>query len=127
MRVIPYRKLWAGLLLLIVLSPIGLVLPESLNASGAWGEWSAEELRTMLGYVPVGLAQLEKVWKALLPGYAIPGMEKPWQARLAYLVSGIVGAGVVLVIALALGRRLTGQQCPAATPSGRSFQPTLKR
>ncbi len=107
MKPIPHRRLWAGLALLILLTPVGLMLPESFQAQGAWGEWGAEELRTLLGYVPARLGQLDKFWRALLPGYAIPGMDKPWQTRLAYIGSGVLGAGVILAVALYLGKRLT--------------------
>ena len=69
-----YHKLWLGLGLLILMSPLGVLLPKLAKAGGAWGEWSVEELRSLLGYVPLRLGQLRGVWAALLPDYSIPGM-----------------------------------------------------
>ncbi len=101
------KKLWIGLGLLILLSPLGLILPEAFKADAAWGEWGADELKSMLGYVPEKLARLEGLWKAIFPDYSIAGMEKPWQAKLAYLLSGILGAGIIVLICFYLGRWLS--------------------
>jgi len=32
-------KLWIGIGALIVLSPLGLILPDQFKAGSAWGEW----------------------------------------------------------------------------------------
>jgi len=101
------RKLWLGLGLLILLSPAGVILPEAFNANGAWGEWRVEELQRMQDSVPAKLAQLNGLWKALLPDYAIPGMNEPWQLGLGYVGSAVLGAGLILVLAFGLGKRLS--------------------
>ncbi len=100
------KKLWIGLILLVLLSPVGLILPEKLNARGAWGEWGAQEIRTLVGYVPERMGRLQGLWKGLLPNYGMPGLEKPWQVHLAYIASGLVGVLIILVICLHLGKRL---------------------
>ena len=66
------RKLWIGLGALIVLSPLGLILPARFGAGTAWGEWSAEELRKLVGYVPKGMSA---GWNAPLPDYVARGRE----------------------------------------------------
>jgi hypothetical protein len=114
MKPITFRKLWAGLVLMLLLSPLGLMLPGLFQADGAWGEWGAQELRVRLGYVPAKLAQLEGVWKSVLPAYAIPGLNKPWQVQLAYLGSGFLGAGLVggLTFGFARWVTMTGRKHP---------------
>jgi cobalt/nickel transport protein len=102
-----FRKLWFGLIVLVLLTPLGIILPEKLKAGGAWGEWSAREVQTLTGYLPAGLAKLEGLWKALFPDYEIPGMHGTWPARLAYFLTGGIGAGVVLVIGFGLGKWLS--------------------
>jgi cobalt/nickel transport protein len=102
-----YHKLWLGLGLLILMSPLGVLLPKLAKAGGAWGEWSVEELRSLLGYVPLRLGQLRGVWAALLPDYSIPGMQRPWQAKLAYLLCTLIGTGVVVAVCLVLGKWLS--------------------
>ncbi len=38
-------KLWIGLAVLIVLSPLGLILPERFKAGDAWGEWGTDGVK----------------------------------------------------------------------------------
>ena len=102
-----YRKLWVGLGLLILISPVGLLLPELAKAGGAWGEWGGNDLRSRLGYVPKKLEALQGFWKAILHDYSIAGLQKPWQAKIAYLVCGAIGASVIVAICLALGKWLS--------------------
>jgi len=47
-----YRKLIIGLAVLIILTPLGLI-----TQNPAWGEWSEEELATMIGFVPKGIKE----------------------------------------------------------------------
>jgi len=91
------NKLWIGLGILALLSPLGLL------ASGtAWGEWGADEFSDMLGYVPQGLAKFAEIWSAPLPDYTIPGLgDVP-----GYILSAIVGMALVVILTWGLGRFL---------------------
>jgi len=100
-----HRKLWIGLLVLSVLSPLGLLLPAWLGAGSAWGEWSAEEIKGLIGYVPARMGRLSSLWHAPLPDYAGPGASP--LARIAwYAASALVGLGLVVGLSLLLGRWL---------------------
>ena len=48
-----YGNLAIGLLLLIILAPLGL-----LAVGETFGEWGSEELKEKLGFVPLGLEKL---------------------------------------------------------------------
>ncbi len=102
-------KLWIGLLSLIVLSPLGLILPAKLGAGSAWGEWSAEELRNMIGYVPSGMSKLGNVWKAPMPDYAFKGQETApiHTLGISYVIAGLIGAALVVAFSILAGRALT--------------------
>jgi cobalt/nickel transport system permease protein len=92
----PLRWLWAGLAALVLLTPIG-----ALAQGTAWGEWSATELKTALGYVP---------------GYAPAFVRNP---LVGYFVAAVVGAGLVLGISWLLGRLLArgdGDSTPTPPP-----------
>ena len=102
-----YKKLWMGLCLLLLLSPLGLILPEKFKARAAWGEWGTKELKSMLGYVPEKLEQSEGIWKAIFPDYGMVGMKKPWQTKLAYVLSGIIGVSAIVAICFGLGKWLS--------------------
>jgi ABC-type spermidine/putrescine transport system permease subunit II len=65
------KKILIILLLLCLITPIGILLPMLFNAGDAWGEWSAQTLKDLIGYVPQGLAKYSDVWNAPLPDYTM--------------------------------------------------------
>ncbi len=105
-------KLWIGLAALVVLSPLGLILPAKLGAGSAWGEWSGEEIQKMVGYLPSGMARLADLWKAPMPDYAFKGQEgAPVRAlSFSYIVSGLLGGIVVGGLAILLGKALARRE-----------------
>lgn len=121
------RRLWAGLGLLLVLSPLGL-----LAAGSAWAEWSPADLadptvRTAIAAasggadlpaeVPTGLARLAALWTAPLPDYAPAFLRS---ATMGYLISGLVGVG--LIVLMVVGLQLLVDRTRRAAP-----QPVLPR
>jgi cobalt/nickel transport system permease protein len=116
------RRLWLALAVLLVASPLGL-----LAAGTAWGEWSVEDLTdpsqraaivdASLGAplppaVPAGLARLATFWTAPIPDYA-PAFLK--SSTYGYLMSALLGTGLVLAASLLLGVALARRaHAPAA-------------
>jgi len=103
------RKLCTGLLILVILTPLGLLIPSLLGADTAWGEWSPEELGKMLGRIPAGVSELSSLWKAPVPDYALRGHESaplPMQGVM-YFLSAALGAVLVTVVIVLIGRFLT--------------------
>jgi cobalt/nickel transport protein len=97
------KKILIILLLLCILTPIGILLPVFFNAGDAWGEWSAQTVNDLVGYVPKGLAKYSEVWKAPLTDYSADSEDKSIVHQSGYyIVSGIIGAtaayGVMLLI-----------------------------
>ena len=88
-----YGRFWIALLVLALLTPIGLYLPEIYKAGSAWGEWGLAEVKSMVGYVPAGMERESGRWKAPLPDYAPPGHENASLHRLGvyYILSAIAG------------------------------------
>jgi hypothetical protein len=101
-----YRKLWIGIGILIFLAPLGLILPELFKASGAWGEWGADEVRNIAGYLPKGLKRLSELWSAPIPDYAFTGWDKGVKSYIAYIVSGLIGVVLVVAVSYVLGKIL---------------------
>jgi cobalt/nickel transport protein len=101
-------KLWIGLGALIVLSPLGLLLPEHFKAGAAWGEWGMDEIKELAGYVPKGLEKLAPLWNAPLPDYAFKGWVEKGLSHLslAYIISAIAGMAVTVMVVLLIGRLL---------------------
>lgn len=96
------KKLWLGLFIMALLSPIGIVLPEKFGAEDAWGEWGLDALEKLLGYVPEGLKKTAEIWSAPIPDYNFGGDGALLTAKIfSYIVSGIIGiilASVVMII-----------------------------
>jgi hypothetical protein len=104
-------KLWIGIALLIVLAPLGLIVPGLVKAGAAWGEWGADELEKLVGHVPRGLEKLSGLWNAPFPDYVFKGWEEKGMMpqSVAYIVSAVAGVAVVVGIALLIGKFLSGK------------------
>jgi hypothetical protein len=90
-----HKKLWFGLIAMAVLSPLGIYLPEKLGAGEAWGEWTPEALKKLLGYVPEGLEKLSDTWKAPVPDYNIFGEGASFgHQAISYIMSAFIGMAV---------------------------------
>ncbi len=100
------RKLWTGIAILAILTPLGLVLPKLFGAGGAWGEWSIDELRRLLGFVPAGMEQSGQQWNAPLAGYAVSDRTGFFHEGLGYVLSALLGVAAVALVAGALVRIL---------------------
>jgi cobalt/nickel transport system permease protein len=101
------RPLWIGVVLLMILTPLGI-----LAAGTAWGEWSAHDFsdpaarrqimmssghRAPPAHVPSGLERLSSLWSAPFARYSSPFIHQRFSA---YFMSAVVGAGVILAIFL---------------------------
>lgn len=103
------RRLWVGLAVLMILTPLGL-----MAAGTAWGEWAHEDFAdpaaraaiaaaaggSAPSAAPQGLEQLASVWTAPIPDYA-PAFLK--SAELGYILSALFGAGLIIAVFLAIG------------------------
>ncbi|MDD5669272.1 MAG: PDGLE domain-containing protein [Candidatus Omnitrophica bacterium] len=101
-------KLWVGIVFLILLCPLGLLVPEKFRSGAAWGEWGMEEIKEMVGYIPSGLNALSGVWKAPFPDYTFRGWEdKGWgHSCFSYVISAVVGIAVIVVFVFIFGKFL---------------------
>lgn len=123
-----FRRLWAALALLALLTPLGI-----LAAGSAWGEWAARdfsnpETRRKMAQAsgqaapperpPRGLERLSKVWTAPFPGYAPPFLRS---AGFGYLLSGMMGVGLAMMGGLAAQRFLQSADSSDQTPKRASY------
>ena len=82
------KWLWAGLAVLVIASPLGLLAPGT-----AWGEWGTDQLAELgINSVPQGMAQLSTLWGAPLADYDLPALGN---ANVGYVLSAVVGIIVV--------------------------------
>jgi cobalt/nickel transport system permease protein len=98
------RPLWIALAVLLIMTPLGI-----LAAGAAWGEWVPEDFSTPQArqriaaasrnqappmQAPAGLQKLATIWTAPMPRYAPPVLKSP---RLGYILSAMVGAGLIVL------------------------------
>ena len=90
------------LLILAVLTPIGIFLPEVFKGGDAWGEWDVETVKSSVGYAPKGMARLSSLSKPFLPDYRLKGFDKGFKdLSFSYIISALVG--IVLSFLLIYG------------------------
>jgi len=100
------KKLYWGIALLVVISPLGL-----LAKGTAWGEWSSAEFKRMIGFVPGGMRLVESLWRAPLAGYAWPGRQGgAAAAAVGYILSGAIGVGLIFIVFKVFGRFLSASE-----------------
>jgi cobalt/nickel transport protein len=104
------KKLWIGVAVMILLSPLGVLVPKWFGAGGAWGEWRPTEIEKVAGFVPEGMKRLANIWKAPFPDYAVSHQGKGLVAEsFGYVLSAIIGiaiaAGAMYIITKLLGRK----------------------
>ncbi|MBI4979096.1 MAG: cobalt transporter CbiM [Spirochaetes bacterium] len=81
--------LYALILIMAALAPLGL-----LAAGTAWGEWGADEIKRLTGYIPQAMGKGFS-FNALFPDYTVPGVKHD---ILAYIISALFGAAVLMVL-----------------------------
>ena len=101
------KKLWIGIGILAILSPLGVIVPHWFGAGGAWGEWGLDKIEKAAGFVPEGMKRLAEIWKAPLPDYAVPGQSKGMAGESAgYIASGVIGVIIAAVVMYLLAKIL---------------------
>jgi hypothetical protein len=99
------KKILIILLLLCLIAPIGIMLPVIFNAGDAWGEWSAQTLKDLIGYIPKGLLKYSDVWKAPLPDYGVRIDDTSIVHQSGYyIVSGLIGATAAYIAMLVISK-----------------------
>jgi cobalt/nickel transport system permease protein len=115
------RPLWTALAVLMLLTPLGI-----LAVGTAWGEWSPGEFSDPAARneiaaasrntappaeAPSGMRRLSSLWTAPLPDYAPPFLRS---AGFGYALSGLFGAGLILLTALLADWALWSRGRPSA-------------
>lgn len=102
-------KLWIGLAILIIISPLGIIIPDRFHAGDAWGEWGADEMTKLVGYVPQGLQKLSGLWNAPMPDYSFKGWEDKGMTHLsfAYIISALLGVAIIGGVVFLIGKLLS--------------------
>lgn len=87
------------------LTPLGILLPMVFNAGDAWGEWSAETVKDLIGYVPEGLQKYTDTYKAPITEYSLNTSDHKVSHQSGYyIISGLIGAALTLGVTILLSK-----------------------
>jgi cobalt/nickel transport protein len=106
-----YKKYIIFIGLLIVLSPLGLIIPDLFHAGDAWGEWSVESVKEQIGIEPAGMKKTAAIYSAPVPDYNL-GKEDDSLPKLSasYIISGLIGTGIILIITFGTVKLMSRKQ-----------------
>ncbi len=80
---------------LIFLFVVAILTPLGLLANGdAWGEWSPDTLKHLVGIIPYGIRKFSSLWNAPFSDYSVRGLND----TAGYIVSALVG--VILLVGI---------------------------
>lgn len=82
------KPLYALLIGMIILSPIGL-----LATGTAWGEWGSDEIKELVGYVPKAFENGFN-FNAIAPDYSVSGINE----HIGYIISAVAGVAIILIL-----------------------------
>lgn len=94
-----------------IIAPLGLIAP-----GFAFGEGSAEDVKSAFGYIPEGLRQFSDIFSAPFSGYNVQlpffsDTNAPlWHAAIGYEISGIIGVLLIGAVILGIGMLLRRKQ-----------------
>ncbi len=90
---------------MIVLSPLGILVPAAFRAGDAWGEWSPDTLKKMLGFIPEGLGAGADAWRSPIPDYNFFGEGSSLLSQsVSYIVSAAIGLAACVAVMYLLAR-----------------------
>jgi hypothetical protein len=98
-KVLRNLLIWLGILVALV--PLGII------ASGtAYGEWSVDELQSLIGYVPAGYANLQGLYNAPIPDYGTDWASSFLGQSLGYYAAAVIGVCLLGGLFYLIGRQL---------------------
>ncbi len=103
----PFKKYLIFIALLIILTPLGLILPHYFNAGDAWGEWSVESVTEQTGHEPKGMKNDAGIYNAPVPDYSLGKDDDSLSKNsVSYIISGLIGTGIIFLLTLGASKFL---------------------
>ncbi len=103
------KRLWYAIGTLVLLSPLGILVPELCKSGSAWGEWDLKAIAKQVGFEPQGMKRLSELWGAPLPDYAPIAGHGLTGDLLGYVLSGAVGVIIIAAVTYGIARILAAK------------------
>jgi len=82
------KNIFVLFLILILLTPLGL-----LTQNPAFGEWTLDEIKQKIGFIPKGLEKYSEIWRFdLFDGYSVKYLHNDY---IGYILSAVIGIVVI--------------------------------
>jgi hypothetical protein len=88
--------------IIIILTPLGIFLPDYFKAGDAWGEWSTEQVKEQTGSVPEGMKKDAELYKAPIADYTLNEESSMAKQSFYYILSAIIGVGIIFILSFGL-------------------------
>jgi hypothetical protein len=106
-----YKKYIIFIGILIVLCPLGLIVPNLFKAGDAWGEWSVNTIKEKTGLEPAGMKKVAALYSAPVPDYNLGKEDDPLtKLSASYIISGLIGTGIILILTFGTIKIMSGKQ-----------------
>jgi hypothetical protein len=93
-----FKKYIIVIVILILLSPLGLILPALFKSGDAWGEFSVETVKEQTGIEPKGMKKDASLYSAPVSDYNLGKEDDSLTKRsINYVISGVIGTGIILI------------------------------
>ena len=104
------KKLWIGIIILAVISPAGILLPQLFKSGDAWGEWSVETIMQDNGFIPEGMNRTADMWHSPVTDYSFFPENSPLKYHvLSYIGSALLGLVIVSLVISGIRRISAGR------------------
>jgi cobalt/nickel transport protein len=93
------KKYLLFILIMVVLTPLGIVVPNILKSGNAWGEWSVETIKDKTGVAPEGMKKNAEIYKSPVSDYNTGKESDPlFKRSTGYFISALIGTGIILIL-----------------------------
>lgn len=83
-----FKSAIVAIIVMIILTPLGLI-----TSGTAWGEWGADEIKELIGYVPKGMSSGFS-YQAIGDGYGFSGLG----SVTGYILSAVIGVAALIIL-----------------------------
>jgi len=100
-----HRKILIFIGILVILSPLGIIMPHYLKSGDAWGEWSVEQVKEQTGHESQKMKKDASLYDAPIKDYNIGKEQESLSKKsIKYIISGALGVGIILILTFGVSK-----------------------
>jgi hypothetical protein len=100
-----HKKILIFLGILVILSPLGIILPHYFKSGNAWGEWTVDQVKEQTGHAPKEMRKDAELYTAPIQDYNTGNeQESVSKKSIKYIISGALGVGIILILTFGVSK-----------------------